>query len=272
MNPSPITPHRLDGKRAFVLGAAGRDNMGQTIARQMKAEGAQVVVAGRGAEELARFAAELEGGFVLCDLGDPASIRQAVADAAAQMGGIDIAVNAAGWGLLKPFLETTEDELDQMTKVSFTGPFILFQSLVAAMTGGGSIIQISSATATIMLNDHAAYMGAKAGGDHLVRCIAHDFGKQGIRCNSISPGMTLTPMTAKRTAIPGLVEAYRKAYPLGRIGTCEDIAEAACWLASDGCFMTGQNLQVNGGLTLRANPTREDIARSIAEHAMGETA
>ncbi|MBF7015257.1 SDR family oxidoreductase (plasmid) [Novosphingobium resinovorum] len=267
MNNASINPNRLKGKRAFVLGAAGRDNMGQVIARQMQGEGAKVVVAGRGAEELAQIATELGGGFVLCDLSDPTSIRKAVTEAAAQMGGIDIAVNAAGWGLLKPFLETTEAELEQMTQVSFTGPFILFQSLVAAMEDGGSIIQISSATATIMLNDHAAYMGAKAGGDHLVRCIAHEFGAQGIRCNSISPGMTMTPMTAKRAAIPGLVEAYRKAYPLGRIGTCDDIAEAACWLASDTCFMTGQNLQVNGGLTLRANPTREDIVRSIAEHA-----
>lgn len=265
-----MSPGRLTGKCAFILGAAGRDNMGQVIARQMHAEGAKVIVAGRHGVELARLARDLDGSYVNCDLADAASIRAAVDDARSQMGAINVAVNAAGWGLLKPFLDTTQEELERMTHVSFTGPFILFQSLVKAMIDGGSIIQMSSATATIMLNDHAAYMGAKAGFDHVVRCIANEFGDRGIRCNSISPGLTMTPMTQKRAAIPGLIEAYQKVYPLGRIGTCNDIAEAACWLASDGCFMTGQNLQVNGGLTLRGNPSREEIARSIALHASGD--
>jgi NAD(P)-dependent dehydrogenase (short-subunit alcohol dehydrogenase family) len=128
---------------------------------------------------------------------------------------------------------------------------------------GGSIIQISSATATIMLNDHAAYMGSKAGTDHVVRCVAHEFGAVGIRANSISPGLTDTPMTAEAKTVPGLFEAFRAGYPLGRWGTSEDIAAAAVWLASDECFMTGENLQVNGGLTLRRNPTREEIAASV---------
>jgi NAD(P)-dependent dehydrogenase (short-subunit alcohol dehydrogenase family) len=117
-------------------------------------------------------------------------------------------------------------------------------------------MQISSATATIMLNDHAAYMGAKAGVDHIVRVAAFEFGKYGIRVNSISPGLTATPMTAEHMAVPGLTEAFQAEYPLGRIGTSEDIAAAAVYLASDECFVTGQNLQVNGGLTLRRNPTR----------------
>jgi NAD(P)-dependent dehydrogenase (short-subunit alcohol dehydrogenase family) len=114
-----------------------------------------------------------------------------------------------------------------------------------------------------MLNDHAAYMGAKAGVDHVIRCIANEFGARGVRANSISPGLTATPMTAQAQATPGLFEAFTPCYPLGRIGTSDDIAEAAVWLASDACFMSGQNLQVNGGLTLRRNPTREEIAASI---------
>jgi NAD(P)-dependent dehydrogenase (short-subunit alcohol dehydrogenase family) len=114
-----------------------------------------------------------------------------------------------------------------------------------------------------MLNDHAAYMGSKAGTDHVVRCVAHEFGAVGIRANSISPGLTDTPMTAEAKTVPGLFEAFRAGYPLGRWGTSEDIAAAAVWLASDECFMTGENLQVNGGLTLRRNPTREEIAASV---------
>jgi NAD(P)-dependent dehydrogenase (short-subunit alcohol dehydrogenase family) len=114
-----------------------------------------------------------------------------------------------------------------------------------------------------MLNDHAAYMGTKAGLDHVIRCIANEYGSRGIRANSISPGLTDTPMTAGAKNIPGVFETYRACYPLGRIGTSEDIAEAAAWLASDECFMTGQNLQVNGGLTLRRNPTRAEVDQAV---------
>lgn len=263
---------RLKGRAALVIGATTRDNMGQTIATRFRDEGAQVVIAGRSADEGERFAAEIGGHFVNCDMRERASIQSAVTEAKRLMGTLDIAVNASGWGLLKPFTETTEEELVAMTELSFTGPFMLFQELVQAMDKGGSIIQISSATAKIMLNDHAAYMGAKAGCDHVVRCVAHEFGEKGIRCNSISPGMTMTPMTEKRAALPGLIEAYTRSYPLGRIGTREDIAEAAAWLASDACFMTGENLQVNGGLVLRGNPSRAEIQRSIREASEEATA
>jgi NAD(P)-dependent dehydrogenase (short-subunit alcohol dehydrogenase family) len=125
--------------------------------------------------------------------------------------------------------------------------------------GGGSIIQISSATATIMLDNHAAYMGTKAGTDHLIRCVANEYGERGVRANSISPGLTDTPMTAAAMQSPSLVEAFRRCYPLGRIGTTEDIAAAAVYLASDECFITGENLQVNGGLRLRRNPRAHEL-------------
>jgi NAD(P)-dependent dehydrogenase (short-subunit alcohol dehydrogenase family) len=93
--------------------------------------------------------------------------------------------------------------------------------------------------------------------------VANEFGAHGIRANSISPGLTATPMTAGAQQTPGLFDAFTSCYPLGRIGTSDDIAEAAVWLASDACFMTGQNLQVNGGLTLRRNPNRDEIQASV---------
>ena len=144
---------------------------------------------------------------------------------------------------------------------------MFFQAVLEVMARGGSIIQISSATAKIMLNDHAAYMGTKAGTDHVIRCIAHEFGQRGIRANSISPGLTDTPMTAQAKVVPGLFESFLPGYPLGRIGTKADIAAAAVWLASDECFMSGENLQVNGGLTLRRNPTSAEMEASIAHAA-----
>ncbi len=257
---------RLEGKGAVVLGAAGAGNMGQVIARRFKDEGAKVLVAGRKDAELARFAAEIGAEWAHCDITKRDEVFALAATAKAKLGNVQIGVNATGWGLLKPFLENTQQELEDMTALQFIGPFFFYQAMIEAMDGGGSIIQISSATATIMLNDHAAYMGAKAGADHVIRCVANEFGAKGIRANSISPGLTDTPMTAGAKATPGVYEAFASAYPLGRVGTSEDIAAAAVWLSSDECFMTGQNLQVNGGLTLRRNPNRDEITASVMAH------
>lgn len=258
---------RLQGKKAVVLGASSADNMGQHIARRFIDEGAEVLVSGRKADELKPFAERSGCKWATCDITVAADVDALAATAREQMGDIDIAVNATGWGLLKPFLETTREELDRITALQFIGPFQFFQAMVRVMPKGGSIIQISSATATIMLNDHAAYMGTKAGTDHVIRCVAHEFGKQGIRANSISPGLTDTPMTAGAKQVPGLFESFLAGYPLGRIGTSDDIAAAAVWLASDECFMSGENLQVNGGLTLRRNPTSDEINAAIAAAA-----
>ncbi len=254
---------RLEGKGAVVLGAAGRDNMGQVIARRFAAEGAKVLVAGRKEDELARFAGEIGGYWAACDITRREEVFALAETAKSTLGGVQIGVNATGWGFLKPFLENSEDELKAMSDLQFVGPIFFLQAMVGAMDQGGSLIQISSATATIMLNDHAAYMGTKAGTDHVVRCVANEFGARGIRANSISPGLTDTPMTAGARQTPGVFEAFASAYPLGRVGTSDDIAAAAVWLASDECFMTGQNLQVNGGLTLRRNPTGDEITASV---------
>jgi NAD(P)-dependent dehydrogenase (short-subunit alcohol dehydrogenase family) len=255
---------RLEGKAAVVLGAAGKDNMGQTMARRFRKEGAKVTVAGRNMDALRTFAREIDGHALECDITKRDQVMALGRDAKKAMGSVTIAVNSTGWGFLAPFLETTEADLDKIIALQFKGPFFFFQAMIEAMENGGSIIQISSATSTIMLNNHAAYMGTKAGTDHLVRVVAHEFGERGIRANTISPGLTETPMTAEAKKTPGLFEAFRDGYPLGRWGTADDIAAAAVFLASDECFMTGENLQVNGGLTLRRNPTQKEMEKAIA--------
>ena len=260
---------RLAGKNAVILGASSAGNMGQVMARRFMAEGARIMVAGRKEDILKSFAEENGCEWATCDLTNEVSVNALADTAAAKLGGIDIAVNATGWGLLKPFLENTREELEAMTDLQYIGPFQFFQAMVRKMSKsmggrGGSIITISSATAKIMLDNHAAYMGTKAGIDHVIRCVANEFGHEGIRANSISPGLTDTPMTADAKSVPGLFEAFIAGYPLGRYGTSDDIAAAAVFLASDECFMTGENLQVNGGLTLRKNPSSEEIAANIA--------
>lgn len=261
---------RLEGKCAIVLGAAGKDNMGQHIARRFADEGARVAVAGRKLGELESLAAEIGGVAIACDITQPDQVHALCETAKQRLGAVNVGVNATGNGLLRPFLEVTPEDLAMMCDLQFKGPFYFCQALIGVMDLGGSIIQISSATATIQVENHAAYMGTKAGTDHVIRCVANEFGARGIRANSISPGLTKTPMTANMR--PGVLEAFEACYPLGRIGTSDDIAAAAVWLASDECFMTGQNLQVNGGLTLRRNPTGAEIGASVMRMAAASKA
>jgi 2-hydroxycyclohexanecarboxyl-CoA dehydrogenase len=241
----------ISGKVTIILGAGG---MGQVIARRFIKEGAKVMLSDMNAEALKLTAEEIGAAWEPCDITRQADIENLVAATVKRFGRVNVGLNATGWGLMKPFLKNTREDLEKMTAIQFIGPFQFYQELVKAMPQGGSIIQISSATATIMFEYHAAYMGTKAGADHVLRCVANEFGDRGIRANSISPGVTNTPMAAGTFENEAVVELFKKEYPLGRVGTSEDIAEAAVWLASDACFMTGQNLQINGGLTLRRNP------------------
>jgi 2-hydroxycyclohexanecarboxyl-CoA dehydrogenase len=260
---------RLDGKVAVILGAASRDNMGQVMARRFAREGACVVVAGRHEEPLLAIADEIGGRHITCDITRKSDVEALAQFAVDTCGKVDIAVNCTGWGLLAKLLETTEEQIDRLTNLQFKGPYFFLQAFVSRMAaqGGGSIIMISSASVRALLNNHAAYIGTKAGGEALVRCFANEFGGRGVRVNAIAPGLTSTPMTEDAVRLPGLEEAFLKEYPLGRIGTTEDVANAALWLAGDECFMTGEVLQVNGGLTLRRNPTQQEINASMRAKA-----
>jgi 2-hydroxycyclohexanecarboxyl-CoA dehydrogenase len=254
---------RLQDKVAVVMGATRPGNMGQAIARRFLEEGARVVVSGRNAEGLAEFAEAHGCLWRACDIRSKSDI-QSLADFALQTcGAIHIAVNAAATGQYSQFEQTTEAELDEMLSIIFKGSFYFMQVMVAAMREGGSIINVSSAVADIMFENHAAYMGAKAGMNHVTRAVANEYGSKGIRANIVAPGLTVTPMLGNFLA-PGTVDAFVKEYPLGRLTTVDDVANATVFIASDECFMTGQTFHVTGGLTLRRNPTAAEIQAAIA--------
>lgn len=260
---------RLEGKAAVVLGATRAGNMGQAIARRFLAEGAQVVAAGRTEAGLAAFAAETGALAKVCDVRSKTDIQELADFTVEAFGGVDIAVNAAATGSYEPFEDTSEAVLDEMLSIIFKGGFFFMQVMVAAMKRqrpgrrGGAILNISSAVADIMFENHAAYMGAKAGLNHVTRAVANEYGRFGIRANIISPGLTDTPMLDGFRQ-PGLIAAFEKEYPLGRITTVDDVASAAVFAASDECFMTGETLHVTGGLRLRRNPTAAEIAAATA--------
>jgi NAD(P)-dependent dehydrogenase (short-subunit alcohol dehydrogenase family) len=259
---------RLQGKVGIVLGAATPGNIGQEIARRFAQEGAQVMVSGRHKEALSELADEIGGAYALCDITVEEDLRELMTATIGRFGRVDIGVNCTGWGLLKPFLETTREDLEKLCALQYTGAFQLMQELVKAMSHGGSIIQLSTETATIMFESHAAYMGTKAGIDHVVRTVANEFGSRGIKANSISLGINDSPMAAAIFQFPAIIEAFRKEYPLGRLGTSADVAAAAVWLASDESFMSGENLHVSGGLKLRRNPTLAEIAAACEAAGM----
>ena len=141
--------------------------------------------------------------------------------------------------------------------VVYSREFLFIKQMARKMGKGGSIVTVSSITATLTFPNHAAYMGAKAGTDHLVRIAATEFGKRGIKVNSVSPGFTESPMTKAFLEIPGVRGSFETEIPLGRLNTVDDVAATISWLSSDEAFLTGQNLHPSGGNTLTRLPVIE---------------
>lgn len=242
---------KLQGKVALVLGASGNGNIGQAIAQRFSEEGAQLVIAGRSEHAITQLADQLGALAIKCDIRSEGDLASMLRKTLEVHGKLDIAVNAVGQNLVKPFLDVSADELESVTRTQFIGPFLFLQAVLRVMQDRGSIIQISSVTAIALLKNHAVYMATKAAADTLIRSAAYEFGCRGIRINSLSPGPTFdAPMAAPLMQHAETLEAIRSMIPLGRIGTSRDVAEAALWLASDQCFITGENIQVNGGLAL----------------------
>lgn len=248
---------RFAGKVAVVLGASEALSMGGTIARRLVDEGAQVVVSARRIARAEALAAGIGAQAFACDI----TVEQQVADLAAhaidRFGRLDIAVNCVGEAVMGYIATTDEQTLRHATDLHFIGPFFFIKHMASRMGQGGSIVTISSITASLTFPNHAAYMGAKAGTDHIVRVAAHEFGGRGIRVNSVSPGFTETPMTAGFLQTPGVREAFEAEIPLARLNTVEDVAATVLWLSSDEAFFTGQNLHPSGGNTLRRLPALE---------------
>ena len=258
---------QLEGKTAVVLGAASPGNMGQDIARLFASEGAKVMVSGRKEGPLADLAKEIGGEYALCDITSHAEVNALADKARDAFGRVDIAINTTGWGLLANLLDVTEEQLDQITALQFKGVHHFLQAFVRVMSEqrptGGSLISLSSATTKAIINNHAAYIGTKRGSEALIECVANDFGHLGIKANTVSPAFTESPMTKEGFGTPGLVDAFMPRYPLGRLNTVADVSHACLWLCTDTAFITGQNIQPNGGLTLRGNPQANDIAVSV---------
>jgi NAD(P)-dependent dehydrogenase (short-subunit alcohol dehydrogenase family) len=250
----------MDGKVVVVMGASGQGSMGQATARRFAKEGAKVVIAARRAEPLKALADEIGALAVPCDIAQEDQLANLAKAAVDEYGRIDAAVNFAGINVSSTVAEIDAGKLKDAVDIQFTGAILFIKHMASAMKDGGSIIMTSSLTATLAPKNMTAYAGTKAGVDHVVKIAATEYGKQNIRINAITPGLVHSEMTADIIkGAPVVAETFLKETRLPRLGTIDDIANAVLWLASDEAFVTGINLQVNGGAQLGKFPLAEDF-------------
>ncbi len=243
------------GKVALVTGAG--KNIGRTIALDLAARGASVVVNGRSDRDAVDgVVAEINaaGGQAigcLADVSDEAATGRMVGDAVAAFGGIDILVSNAGLRRQTPFLEMGLAEWREILSVALDGAFILARAAVPHMIprGGGAIVALSGISTHVGTPNRCHVSASKAGLEGLMRALAVELGPHRVTCNCVSPGAVDTVRGASAGVLPSsLVD---RGVPLGRKATVEEISAAVRFLAGpDGRYITGQTLHVNGGVFL----------------------
>jgi 2-deoxy-D-gluconate 3-dehydrogenase len=248
---------RVDGKVAVVTG--GGSGLGKSIALALAEAGADVVVTElQGRLSNARITARLVGEAgrkvlpIALDVTSLKSIQRMVAKVIKQFGRIDILVNNAGINIAKDALDVTEKDWDRILDVNLKGVFFCSQAVGREMIKrrAGKIINIASQNGVIGYYQRAAYCSSKAGVVNLTRVLAIEWAPHHINVNAIGPTFILTPLTQKLFEDRKFSREVLRRIPLGRLGTPEDVAGAAVFLASAAADMiTGHTLLVDGGWT-----------------------
>ena len=239
----------LDNKVAVVLGASGDSNFGSVIARRLAKEGAKVVVAARRTQPLEALAADIGGMAVACDVTDEAQIQTLFESASKEYGRVDMAIYSAGGHAAGLIADMTAADIRPTLEVSFIGALLFFKHAAASMHNGGSVVTISSLTTRLPGAQLAVYSSARAGIDHAIKVAAVEYAEKKIRFNSIAAGLIRTDMTDAYFGMDVIIDAYLKDTPAGRMGTVDDMAETALYLAdnSRSGFINGQVLDLSGG-------------------------
>ena len=247
---------RLNDKVALITGAAR--GQGAVEAKLFSSEGAKVVICDILDAEGKRLESEINssGGsslFVHLDVTEESEWQNAIETTLRSFGKIDILVNNAGIYKWSQVEETTSELWDQTMDINAKGVFLGTKHAISAMrhTGGGSIVNISSVAGLVGSANAAAYCASKGAVRLLTKSTAMQYAKDGIRANSVHPGIIDTPMTTPNLlATKEARERSALRHPLGRVGTSEDVAYGVLFLASDeSSFMTGAELVIDGGLT-----------------------
>jgi 3-oxoacyl-[acyl-carrier protein] reductase len=252
----------LDGKTALVTGASR--GIGAAIARKLAGDGARVLVTARSAEALAAVGADLPGGVVLAgDLRDPAHIAALARAARDEFGTLDVLVhNAAAAGRFP--LSATEQNWSRvaaMWEVNVAAVLRLTAAVAPILRRpGGSIVSVVSVSGERGTPHRTAYAATKGALSSLTRALAVELGPEGIRANSVSPGIVDTDLWARNKAEPGVQDAMNALIPLGRWGQPAEVADVVAFLAGDDSrYVTAQTIAVDGGMADTVQLHRGDV-------------
>ncbi|HEY1590226.1 MAG TPA: SDR family NAD(P)-dependent oxidoreductase [Solirubrobacteraceae bacterium] len=243
-------------RRVALVTGAGR-GIGRAVAGALAADGHLVAIADIDASAVERAAGELNGLAVALDVTDTGSVAAAVTNVEDRAGPIEILVNNAGWDEFHPFLETDEPFWDRVIEINLKGCLRLCHRVVPSMVAAerGRVVNIASDAARVGSSLEAVYSGAKGGVVAFTKTLAREVARHQVTVNAVCPGPTQTAMLEQMAGAgdrgANVIEAMRRAVPMRRLGTPDDIAAAVAFLASDRAgFITGQTLSVSGGLTM----------------------
>jgi 3-oxoacyl-[acyl-carrier protein] reductase len=241
----------LSGKTALVTGASS--GIGTAIAKALHAQGAIVAISGTRKDALDAIAAEMKDRVHVlpCNLSDPAAVEALIPSANEKMERVDILVNNAGITKDNIFIRLKDEDWDQVIAVNLTATFKLARAAAKDMMRKrfGRVIGITSVVGFTGNAGQGNYAAAKAGMVGMTKSLAAELASRNVTANCIAPGFIATPMT------DALNEVQKKAIldsvPAKRLGTSEDIAAAAVYLASDeAAYVTGTTIHVNGGMAM----------------------
>lgn len=233
----------------IIFGAAG--GIGTALCHRLAHAGHTVIAASRTPERLAALESLPNLQTAVADPCNPSSVDALLAKVVQEQGRIDGVANLAGAFLLKPAHLTSDEEFAQQIQTNLVTAFNVLRGAVRHFgEGGGSIVLMSSVAATMGLANHEAVAASKAGVEGLARSAAATYASRRIRINTVAPGLTRTPLTARLTSNEASLKASAAMHPLGRIGEPDEVASAIAWLlSSDAAWVTGQNIGVDGGLS-----------------------
>jgi len=241
----------LTGKAALVTGATGA--IGGAIARALHAQGATVAISGTRREALDQLAGELASRVHVlpCDLADKDAVEALVPSAEEKMQTLDILVANAGVNRDNLFVQMRDEEWDRVIAVNLTATFRLTRAAVTRMMRRrwGRVIGISSVVGFTGNPGQANYTASKAGMVGMIKSVAAEYAKRNVTANCIAPGIIASAMIDKLNDKQR--EAIMARVPAGRLGTPQDVAAAAVYLASqEAQYVTGQTIHINGGMAM----------------------
>lgn len=248
-------------KNQVVLITGGSRGIGKELASAFVTRDAQVIIAGRNKETLDKTATEISTSsnsvsVEICDVSNGDDVEASVESVMSQYGKIDTLVSVAGVNKRMKAEAYTDEEYDSITNINAKGAWITAQTVGRKMItqGNGSIINVDSLNTYAPLRGTTPYAMSKASVLMMTRGLANEWGRHGVRVNSIAPGFILTDLTKKVWADKTMRAWGKTNTPLERLGTVSDLVGAAIFLASDASqFMTGQTLRVDGGFTAGIN-------------------